>query len=136
MSQENVEIVRRVYDAAARRDTETVLALYDEEVEWDMSRGAWADLEGGGVHYGHAGLRDWWRRQLEIWEKWEDSPDEVIEAGEQVVSVVISRSRGRTSGADVESNHAAVWTLRDGRVLRVEWFPSRAEALEAVGLAE
>ena len=37
MSEENVEIVRRAHDAVARRDTETVLALYDAEVEWDWT---------------------------------------------------------------------------------------------------
>jgi ketosteroid isomerase-like protein len=136
MSRANVETVRRVYDAVARRDTRSVLALYDPEVEWDMSRGAWGDLEGGGIHQGHEGLRSWFRKQYEVWEKWEDEPDELIDAGDHVVSVVTSRSRGRTSGVEVESHHAAVWTLREGRVVRVTWFPTREEALTAAGLSE
>ena len=48
MSQENVELVRGIYDAVARRDSESVLALYDPEVEWDMSRGAWRELDEAG----------------------------------------------------------------------------------------
>jgi hypothetical protein len=55
MSRENVEIVRGVYDAVARRDTERVLDLYDPNVVWDMSRGAFGDLEGGGVAPGTMG---------------------------------------------------------------------------------
>ena len=136
MSRENVETVRRIYEAVARRDAKSVLALYDPEVEWDMSRGAFGDLEGGRIEHGHEGLRSWFREQYEVWQEWEDTPDELIDAGEHVVSVVTSRSRGRTSGADVESHHAAVWTLRDGKVVRVTWFPTRAEALRAAGVAE
>ncbi len=137
MSRENVETVRRVYDAVARRDAESVLALYDPEVQWDMSRGAWRGLdEGGEIYHGHEGLRSWFRKQYEVWQKWEDNPDELIDAGEHVVSVVTSRSRGRTSGVEVQSNHAAVWTVREGKIVRVAWFPTREEALEAAGLRE
>jgi ketosteroid isomerase-like protein len=136
MSRENVEVVRRVYDAVARHDSESVLALYDPAVVWDMSRGAWRGLEAGAVHHGHEGLRSWFRQQYEVWEKWEDNPDELIDVGEHVVSVVTSRSRGRTSGVEVESHHAAIWTVREGKIVRVVWFPTRAEALEAVGLRE
>ncbi|TMK41167.1 MAG: hypothetical protein E6G56_04680 [Actinobacteria bacterium] len=38
MSQENVEVVRQVFEAAARRDADAVLALYDPEVEWDATQ--------------------------------------------------------------------------------------------------
>ncbi len=60
MSEENVEIVRRVYEAAASRDAETVLALYDPDVELDASRLGIAGLAGGvgAVYRGHKGLRD------------------------------------------------------------------------------
>jgi ketosteroid isomerase-like protein len=136
MSKAHVEIVRRVFEAVARNEAETVLALYDPEVEWDTSHGAWADLEAEGIEHGHEGLRRWFRRQWEVWEEWEDDPYELIDAGESVVSVVRSRSRGRTSGVEVESDHAAVWTIRDGRIIRVVWFRTRAEALEAAALRE
>ncbi|MFN2617789.1 MAG: nuclear transport factor 2 family protein [Thermoleophilaceae bacterium] len=136
MSRENVEIVRRLYEAVARRDAEAVLSLYDPEVEWDMSRGAFGELEEESIQHGHEGLRSWFRTQYEAWEKWEDNPDELIDAGEHVVSVVTSRSRGRASGVDVESHHAAVWTVRQGKVIRVTWFPTREAALEAAGVSE
>ena len=54
MSEENVEIVRRVYDAAAQRDADGIFALYDPEVELDASRLGLADLD---VYHGHDGLR-------------------------------------------------------------------------------
>jgi ketosteroid isomerase-like protein len=67
----------------------------------------------------------------------EDTCEELIDAGEAVVSVVTTRGRGRSSGAEVTSpSYAAVWTIREGRILRVVWLPSRAEALELVGLPD
>jgi ketosteroid isomerase-like protein len=131
MSAENVEVVRRVYEAAARRDGATVLDLYDPEVELDNTR---LDVVGtaGGVHRGHDGLRRFFREWHEAWERVEYDYDELIDAGgDQVVSVVTRRGRGRASGAEVELRVALLWTLREGKIARVVWFPSREEALEA-----
>jgi ketosteroid isomerase-like protein len=62
MSRENVEVVRRVYDAAGRRDTATVLSLYDPDVEWDGSRIRWAEvLPGTAKFQGHEELRRFFR---------------------------------------------------------------------------
>jgi ketosteroid isomerase-like protein len=101
VSQENVEIVRRVYEAAARRDPATVLALYDPEVELDPSR-----LQAVGlfdrVYHGHDGLRSFFREWHEAWEGIEYDYDELIDAGERVISVVTRHGRGRASGAEVE----------------------------------
>jgi ketosteroid isomerase-like protein len=139
MSQENVEIVRRVYDAAARRDTPTVLALYDAEVELDPSRLQFAGLAGGdaGIYRGHEGLRSFFREWHEAWAVIEYDFEELIDAGdEHVISVVTRHARGRASGAEVERPLALVWTLRGSKVARVVWFLSRADAVEAVGLSE
>jgi ketosteroid isomerase-like protein len=43
MSEENV-VVRRLYEAAARRDTATVLSIYDPDFEWDGSRSRWGEV--------------------------------------------------------------------------------------------
>jgi ketosteroid isomerase-like protein len=134
MSQ-NAEIVRRLFEAGARRDTATILALYDDAVVWDVSRLDGADFEGG-VFHGHDGLRRWHREWYSAWEDIENDLDELIDAGDDVVSVTTQRGRGKASGIDVEVKQWAVWTLRAGRVIRVVWFTSRREALEAAGLAE
>ena len=139
MSQGNVEVVRRVYEAAAQRDAALVFELYDPEVELDDSRLHIVGGVGAGsdVHRGHDGLRRFFRQWHEAWENVEYDFDELIDAGgEHVISVVTRRGRGRASGAEVERPLALVWTVRDEKVLRVVWFPSRDEALEAVGLSE
>lgn len=135
MSQETVDIVRRLYDAAARRDSEAILALYDPEVEWDVSRTHAAVMEG--LYRGHDGLRAWAREWYDAWENLEYDVAELIDAGDEVISVVSVRGRGRTSRAEVEfARHAGLWTIREGKIVRVVWFPTRAAALEAADRSE
>jgi ketosteroid isomerase-like protein len=133
MSRENVEIVRRVYEALAAHDAETVLALYDPNVEWDFTQSHVGIALEDRIYRGHDGLRKWWRETREAWVDYEDGYDELIEAGDDVISVVTSRGRGRASGAEGAYSHYGVWTIRDGRVVRVAWFHTREEALAAAG---
>jgi ketosteroid isomerase-like protein len=60
--------------------------------------------------------------------------EELIDAGDQVISVLRAHGRGRLSGIEVEYHPAGIWTIRDGRVVRVVWFASREDALEAIPL--
>ena len=137
MSRENLEVVRRLNAADERRDTEAVLSLYDEEVELDFSRIPHATVIGRGLYHGHDGLRSWYREWFQAWESFEQINEELIDAGEQVVSVWSQRGRGRVSGAEVELRHAAaVWTIRNGKVVRLVAFANREDALEAVGLSK
>ena len=80
MSQENVEVVRALFDAAARRDSATVLALYDPDVEWDNTRGPMQGLVEGKVYRGYEGLRQWWREFREPWESVWGEVEELIDA--------------------------------------------------------
>ena len=134
MSQENVEVVREVYDAASRHDAERIFALYDADVELDASRleAAWTP----GIYRGHKGLRAFFREWNEAWEKIDYSYEELLDAGDHVLSIVTRHGRGRASGIEVERPFALVWTIRDGKVVRVVWFLARTEALEAAGLRE
>jgi ketosteroid isomerase-like protein len=137
MSQENVELVKRVFDAVARRDTDAVLACYHPDVEFDLSQGSIAGLIGKGVYRGHDGLRRWFREWYEAWGSLQDDCEELIDAGEHVISVVTRRGRGRASGAETTARRGGVWTLRDGKVVRLAGgYRERSEALEAAGLSE
>ncbi len=134
ISQKNVEVVRRVYAAVARGDTAAVLALYDPDVEWDVSH---LPLMSASPYRGHEGLRRWFREWYEAWESLEEDCEELIEAGDQVVSITTAHGRGRASGLQVDwERRAGVWAIRDGRVIRGVWFTTRKEALVAVGLRE
>lgn len=131
MSKENVEIVRRVYEAAADRDVDALFSLYDEDVLWDASRTQRGALAG---HFasGHEALRAWFRQWYGAWESIDDDLEELIEAGDdEVIAVMVQRARGRASGIEVDNRLAAVWTIRRAKVVRVVWYPSLQQALEA-----
>jgi len=136
MSQENVEIVRQLFDAIARRDSPAALVLYDEDFEWDFSRVPWGEVAGQGVHHGRDALQKVYREWRRAWEDYEESLDELIDAGENVISVMTARGRGRASGAEVEVHTTGVWTVRNGKIIRSVWFPTRDEALASVGPRE
>jgi ketosteroid isomerase-like protein len=131
VSQENVEIVRRLYATWNSEDRWAVLSLVDPEAEAVLT-GALND----GTYRGHAGVR-----QLleEFWTQFEDQRTEVeecIDAGDAVFTSVVHRGRGKGSGVEVEWPQWQVFTLRDGKAVRWRLFSDRREALKAAGLAE
>ena len=133
MSHENVEIVRGVIEAHERGDVASVFAAYDPEIEWHVGRVAAEASDFEPVYHGHDGIRAFWRVWFAAWEKASFEYEEFIDAGDSVVSILSQRVRGRTSGVELEwRSYAQVWTLREGKVVRVEFFPTRDEALEAV----
>jgi ketosteroid isomerase-like protein len=137
MSRENVDVVGQVYEAVGRGDREAVLALYDPVVELDFTRSPFVSVFNRSVYRGHEGIRAFFReREEEAWRYVVDSLDELIDAGDQVVCVVTSQGRGRASGAEVRRTHAGVWTIRNGRIVRVVWLPTREDALEAAGVQD
>ncbi len=135
MSRENVEVVQRIWDAAVRRDTETIFSLYDPEVELDVSRFPLVATDES-LYRGYDGLRRLFGEWREVWEDADSDLLELIDGGDRVVSVYAYRGRGRASGVSVEETFATVWTIEDDKAVRVEWFTGREAALEAVGLRE
>jgi ketosteroid isomerase-like protein len=139
MSQENVEIVRTLFDTFARRDHEAAFDYYDAEIEWDASR----TPEGGavdfaGVYHGHDGVRAYWRRWLSAWEDVEATEVEFVDAGQTVVALIHQqRLRGRGSGIEVDAPpYALSFTFRGEKVVRWVIYPTQREALKAAGLSE
>ncbi len=137
MSQKNVEIVQRVFEAAAQHDAEAIFDLYGSDVEFDTSRSPLPSLIGGRhVYRGHEGLLAFFRERSDALTDIRDDNEELIDAGERVISVSTVRGTGRTSGIEVVTGMAAVWTIIGGKVDGVAWFATRAEALEAAGLSD
>jgi uncharacterized protein len=134
VSDANVQIVRRVYDALANPG-EDVIALWDPDVEFDVSRDIWGAVMGGGHYRGVEGVRAWMLDLYAAWEQMDIDLEELIEAGDDVVAVIRVAGRGRVSGIEMEYRPAGVWTIRDGRIVRVVWFVDRDDALEAAGIA-
>jgi ketosteroid isomerase-like protein len=132
MSSENVELVRKLLNVYNERSFEANMGLIDPDIVWDLSR---VELPDGASFTGRSGLRSF----VETWEEGFDSEhveaEEILDAGDRVVAMIHHRGRGKTSGIEVDQRFAMVWTLRGGRAVRMDMYPSREEALEAAGLA-
>jgi ketosteroid isomerase-like protein len=133
MSQENVEVVRAVFDAQRRRDWQAFPTLYDPEIEWEDASGLWGDW---GTRRGFEDVRDAWISWFEAFEDADFEIEDVLEAGDDVVTSMRLSGRGRESGLRVDQRIWAVWTVRGGRVRRVRAYRDRTPALEAAGLRE
>jgi ketosteroid isomerase-like protein len=140
MSQENVELVRRVYslraDAAgiARGDYDDVFRDYFDPEYEIVPPFAYPDAESS--YRGREALRHWFRQMDEIWSDFRVEPERFFDAGAQVVVFVRVTGTAKRSGAAPGTSAAHVQTLRDGRITRTDIFLDRAEALEAAGLRE
>ena len=80
------------------------------------------------------GFIEAWRDWTEAFESYSVDVEEMIDAGDHVVSLVELSGRTRTGGADISAPAAAVWTVVDGRMRRVEFHLDRNAALRAAGL--
>jgi ketosteroid isomerase-like protein len=136
MSQENVEIVRGLYDALARRDSAAPFEVYAEDIVWDVSQWRTAFLDTQPVSRGHEGVRQGWREWLSAFSEVDAEVEELIDAGDQVLAVIRERLVGRASGVPMEATHVTVWTLTQGKVIRMQAFDDRQQAFEAAGLRE
>ena len=131
MSEENVEVVRRMLDAFLTADLETALSFYAPDVEWDGT-----NLPDGQVGRGHEAILDHVTRWAEAWDDWSVEVERVVEAGSDQV-IVFLRERGRSdSGLTMDERHAELYTLRNGKIVRRRGFSDPGQALEAAGLSE
>ncbi|MFN8162114.1 MAG: nuclear transport factor 2 family protein [Solirubrobacterales bacterium] len=133
MSQQNVEIVRQIWDADRRRDLRAVRDLYSEEIEWEDNTGLWGDW---GTARGPDGVAEAWRRWYEAFEEVRHEWIEVADSGDDVIVTYRTFARGRGSGLSVDQAITLLWTLRDARVVRVRAFAERSEAIEEAGLGK
>jgi ketosteroid isomerase-like protein len=134
LSQENVEIVRKVLDAVNRRDRAAWLALHDPQTECVPAQ-VWPESD---AIQGREAVWDFYQGAIGAWQEGAfDENTEVIEASNgKVLQHVYGEMHGKSSGASVVHTMWAVSTFHAGKVLRVEWFADRAAALKAVGLEE
>jgi ketosteroid isomerase-like protein len=130
MSEENVELVRRAfaYEVYGLGDRAEGEAIFDPFVVMNPTE--------EGPSYGLDAIRDNFEHWKVAWEELDVTIEELIDAGDRVFLTAHHRGRGRGSGVEVDTRLYSLYTLRDGKVLRVDEYADRAEALEAAGLAE
>jgi ketosteroid isomerase-like protein len=132
MSQQNVDAVRKAFEAFQRSDWEEVVRDADPEIEVVQP----PDFADAKTYHGHQGFLEvlrWWPSQ---WADFTIELTDVIDANDdQVVLVTRERGRGKASGVQVVGDVAFVSTFRDGKIIRIEMFQTLREALDTVGVA-
>jgi uncharacterized protein len=128
----NAEALRPVYEEWGRGNWRPRFDVYADDWEW-----GWSDefpgLEGPTRDDAEAGSRrllEW----LSPWEDWRCEAEEFVTAGDFVVVLTRYTGRGKESGVAVDTRGAHLWTMRDGKAVRLEVFSSRRRALEAAGV--
>jgi ketosteroid isomerase-like protein len=117
-------------DAAWARAAQQFGWLFDPAFETIVRGGPAGEQR----YLGLDGWRAFWRDWLGPWATYRSEADEFVDLGERVLVLVRDFGRQKGSVREVEIKGAPVWTLRDGRIVRVEVFSSRSDALKAVGL--
>jgi ketosteroid isomerase-like protein len=138
MSEENVEIVRRLIEANQSGDLEVAAqameALSHPDGEYTRVT---ADLEPTRAYRGPGWPRQYLADLAEVWGSWSSEPEDVVEvAPDTVVATIRFSAAGKESGAPIEGRLGFLVTLRDGQVLKAQTYSSRGEALRAAGLGE
>jgi ketosteroid isomerase-like protein len=136
MSQQNVEAVRRAFEAWNADDLDACLAELDPEVEWHPS--IEPALEGGETTYrGLDGARKAWDDYRGgAWERLTVRIQEIRDLGESVLVLGHLDLTARTTRMRFHEELGSLMTFRGGKILRSEDFLSHAKALEAAGLSE
>ena len=134
MSEENVEIVRKAiaYEYDGVGDRAEAEAIFDPNVVMNPVHQGIDEEQ----RYGPHAMRDDWERWRAPFDELTVTFEEFIDAGDQVVVVAHHQGRGRESGVEVDARYYEVYTLRAGKVWRVDEFAERWEALEFAGVRE
>jgi ketosteroid isomerase-like protein len=114
----------------AKRDFSAMREVLDPDVVLDMSR----NVFNPDVYRGDDGFIRWAGAIEDMWDDFEAEAEEIIDAGDSVVTAVRISGRGRGSGVDVEMRVFNVWAFREGRVLRLTGgYRDRSEAMSDAG---
>jgi ketosteroid isomerase-like protein len=132
MSERDVELLRRWFDAFNARDLEAMIALYDPSIEFHS---AFA-VVGGAVYHRHDGIRQWHTDTEDSWEQIRLDIEAYFDIGGHIVAFYLYRARGRQSGAVVAMPAAVVTRWRNGLMTYVKVYLDRAEALNDLGVRQ
>jgi ketosteroid isomerase-like protein len=132
VSQADIETLRVGYEAVSRGDWDAPTRFAHPEFELRT-----ADrVPNPGTYRGPEEVRRFFEDLFEPFEEVAVQPEEFFERADQIVVFVLTRFRPTGSSAVVENRIGHLWTMREGKAMRLEIFPRREDALEAAGLPE
>ena len=131
MADDNVEVVRRTFEAICKRDVDSLVRLYEPNAVFRPLTGT--QVESGGYR-GHDGIRAYFEEVDTVWDQMLPHADDMRSNGDLVVVIGGCMVRGRESGAETDRAMAWVFQVRDGRVASHQAFSEAGDALSAAGL--
>jgi ketosteroid isomerase-like protein len=134
VSHENVEVVRAAFEALSEGGVDALAEFSHPEINWRAIEGAPDDVgEMNGIEAACRYVQDWY----DTFDDFNSEPEELIDVGDgRVVAVIHNTGRAKISGIPTELRYAALYTIRDGKLVRVREYATRTEALRAAGLEE
>jgi uncharacterized protein len=129
MAASSESTVRAAYQASNRRDLGGLVARMHEDAEIRPALGA---NFGANVYRGHDGVAQWQDDLRAEWDSFHASVTEVVERGDRLLCVVHISARGRASGAIIDGELFDLWTVREGRLARLDGFTDRNSAIQAL----
>jgi ketosteroid isomerase-like protein len=136
MSQESVELVRRIFEAFSRGDFEAGIGLADTPPEFEFVPSGALIPDLARVQRGPEAFRRVVETFVAEFDEARVELHELIDAGDQVFTSFSLRGRGKQSGVETSWEPLSVWTVQNGRLIRWLGFTDRDEALQAAGLSE
>jgi ketosteroid isomerase-like protein len=130
MANESVDVLRRGFEALAAGGVEALLPFIDPDFVATVPPGLSVEPD---TYRGPEGVRRYFDSFYEAVDEVRFEPEQFIARGDRVVVPTRVLVRGRGSGAEVTQRVTQVWTLRDGRAIRLDVYPTLADALEAAG---
>jgi ketosteroid isomerase-like protein len=131
VSQENVEIVRRLYETMNARDVAGAAELIHRDAEWIPD-----SRVGEGPVRGRENIIRFFTDRAEVFGQLDAEAERFWDKDDKVLVFVRVTGRGQASGAEFEIRIGHLWTVRDGLVVRGRGYGDRSEALEAAGVSE
>jgi ketosteroid isomerase-like protein len=136
MSRENVEVVRKAYEAFAREGLDRFMEHFTDDVEYRVLEAGADDLIHGPCH-GKEAVRAWLQDWIDMFDGFWMELVELIDAGGVTVFTAERfGGRARLSRVETDSANWTVFTIRDGKIASGREHATREQALEAAGLEE
>ena len=126
MSQENVEVVRELFEALNALDVDVAVHHTTTEAQLDLRQRVFNP----GTYEGHDGVRTFFSEISEIWERFDVEVEDIRDAGNSVVAIYEMTGVGRTSGVEVRMRSATVYDFRGGKVASMRMYREPSEALK------
>jgi uncharacterized protein len=131
MSEQEVESLRRIYEAFSRWDVEELVEDMAHDIEWSLPD----SLPWGGTRHGHDGVRAFAEISQDLVEgRWADA-DDFLDAGDRIVVLGRLRGRAKATGQEFEVGFAHVWTMTDGMASRLRAYFDTAPIMATLGPA-